>query len=84
MHRNSTNVLTKQERIAALAKQSPEMAFTSLAYLMDIDWLKGRQTEDCQRPLQPSREEYGPMVLPPSALTNQRAATEAEPKVAWT
>ena len=40
MHRNSTNVSTKQERIAALAKQSPEMAFTSLAYLMDIDWLK--------------------------------------------
>jgi len=33
-------VLTKQERIAALAKQSPQMAFTSLAYLMDIDWLK--------------------------------------------
>ena len=31
---------TKQERIAALAKQSPQMAFTSLAYLMDIDWLK--------------------------------------------
>ena len=23
-----------------MAKQSPEMAFTSLAYLMDIDWLK--------------------------------------------
>jgi group II intron reverse transcriptase/maturase len=40
MHRNSTNVSTKQKRIAALAKQSPEMAFTSLAYLMDIDWLK--------------------------------------------
>jgi len=40
MHRNSESVLTKQERIAALAKQSPEMAFTSLAYLMDIDWLK--------------------------------------------
>ena len=40
MHRNSENVSTKQERIAALAKQSPEMAFTSLAYLMDIDWLK--------------------------------------------
>ena len=40
MHRNSTIVSTKQERIAALAKQSPEMAFTSLAYLMDIDWLK--------------------------------------------
>lgn len=40
MHRNSTIVSTKQERIAALAKQSAQMAFTSLAYLMDIDWLK--------------------------------------------
>ena len=40
MHRNSQNVSTKQERIAALAKQSPQMAFTSLAYLMDINWLK--------------------------------------------
>lgn len=40
MHRNSTSVSTKQERIAALAKQSPSMAFTSLAYLMDMDWLK--------------------------------------------
>jgi RNA-directed DNA polymerase len=40
MHRNSTIVSTKQERIATLAKQSPQMAFTSLAYLMDMDWLK--------------------------------------------
>ena len=40
MHRNSTDVSTKQERIAELAKQSPQMAFTSLAYLMDIDWLR--------------------------------------------
>lgn len=40
MPRNSESVSTKQERIARLAKQSPEMAFTSLAYLMDIDWLK--------------------------------------------
>jgi len=40
MPRNSINVSTKQERIAALAKQSPEMAFTSLAYVMDLDWLK--------------------------------------------
>jgi RNA-directed DNA polymerase len=40
MPRNSTDVSTKQERIAELAKQSPQMAFTSLAYLMDIDWLK--------------------------------------------
>src|SRR5262245_24219124 len=40
MHRNSVTVSTKQERIAGLAKQSPQMAFISLAYLMDIDWLK--------------------------------------------
>lgn len=40
MHRNSMSVSTKRERIAALAEQSPQMAFTSLAYLMDIDWLK--------------------------------------------
>ena len=40
MHRNSSDVSTKQERIAELAKQSSQMAFTSLAYLMDIDWLK--------------------------------------------
>src|SRR5438045_7777183 len=40
MHRNSTIVSTKQERIAGLAKQAPQMAFTSLAYLMDLDWLK--------------------------------------------
>src|SRR4051812_3211420 len=40
MLRNSTSVSTKQERIAELAKQSPQMAFTSLAYLLDIEWLK--------------------------------------------
>jgi RNA-directed DNA polymerase len=40
MHRNSTTVSTKQERLAALAKQAPQRAFTSLAHLMDIDWLK--------------------------------------------
>ena len=40
MHRNSEDVYTKQRRIAFLARQSPEMAFTSIAYLMDIDWLK--------------------------------------------
>ena len=40
MPRNSEDVLTKQRRIAYLAMQSPEMGFTSLAYLMDLDWLK--------------------------------------------
>jgi len=32
-------VLPKQQRIAELARRSPQMGFTSLAYLMDIDWL---------------------------------------------
>ena len=40
MPRNSATVSTKQQRIAALAKQSPQMGFTSLAYLMDLDWLQ--------------------------------------------
>lgn len=39
MHRNSSTVSTKQQRVATLAKQSPQMGFTSLAYLMDSDWL---------------------------------------------
>jgi len=39
MHRNSTTVLTKQQRVANLARQSPQMGFTSLAHQMDIDWL---------------------------------------------
>jgi RNA-directed DNA polymerase len=34
------DVSTKQERIAELARQSPEMGFTSLAYFIDIEWLK--------------------------------------------
>jgi len=33
-------VSTRQQRIAELAKQSPQMGFTSLAYFMDIDWLR--------------------------------------------
>ena len=39
MHRNSSTVSTKQQRLAKLARQSPQMGFTSLAHLMDIDWL---------------------------------------------
>ena len=34
------DISTKLERIAKLAKQSPQMAFTSLAHYIDIDWLK--------------------------------------------
>jgi RNA-directed DNA polymerase len=37
---NSKDVSTKQQRIAMLAKRSPQMGFTSLAYLMDVDWLR--------------------------------------------
>jgi RNA-directed DNA polymerase len=34
------DVLTKRRRIAWLAGQSPEMGFTSLSHLIDMDWLK--------------------------------------------
>jgi RNA-directed DNA polymerase len=37
---NSENVSTKQQRIAEMARRSPQMGFTSLAYLMDIAWLE--------------------------------------------
>ncbi len=40
MPRNSSTVSPKQQRIAQLAEQSPQMSFTSLAYLMDLDWLR--------------------------------------------
>lgn len=39
MSQNPQSVFTKQQRIAQLAKQSPQMSFTSLAYHMDLDWL---------------------------------------------
>ena len=32
-------VSTRQQRIAELAKQSPQMGFTSLAHHIDLDWL---------------------------------------------
>lgn len=32
-------VLTKQQRIAELAKQSPQLGFTSLNHHLDLDWL---------------------------------------------
>src|SRR5713226_32326 len=32
-------VFTKQQRIAELAKQSPQMGFTSLAHHIDLRWL---------------------------------------------
>jgi RNA-directed DNA polymerase len=37
---NLDTVSTRQQRIATLAKQSPQMGFTSLAYHIDLDWLR--------------------------------------------
>jgi RNA-directed DNA polymerase len=34
------NISPKIERIAALAKQSPQMSFTTLAHYIDTDWLR--------------------------------------------
>lgn len=36
---SSSTVSTKLERIAKLAREAPDMAFTSLAHHIDIDWL---------------------------------------------
>lgn len=36
----SRTVYTKQQRIAALAKQLPDVSFTSLAYHIDEEWMK--------------------------------------------
>jgi group II intron reverse transcriptase/maturase len=36
---NPDTVLTKQRRIAFLAAESPQMAFTSLNHYLDLDWL---------------------------------------------
>src|SRR3984893_13227348 len=33
-------VSTRRQRLAALARQSPPMGFTSLAYFIDLDWLR--------------------------------------------
>jgi len=40
MQSNLDNVLTKQQRIAELAQRLPELAFTSLAYHIDLHWLE--------------------------------------------
>ena len=32
-------VSTRQQRIAEIAREKPEMVFTSLAHLIDIPWL---------------------------------------------
>jgi group II intron reverse transcriptase/maturase len=37
---NLEDVFTKQRRIALLAAESPQMAFTSLNHYLDIDWLR--------------------------------------------
>jgi RNA-directed DNA polymerase len=36
----SVDVSTKLERVAKLAREAPDMAFRSLAHLIDIDWLR--------------------------------------------
>jgi RNA-directed DNA polymerase len=36
----STPISTKQQQIAELARKAPEMAFTTLAHHMDMDWMR--------------------------------------------
>ena len=37
---SSESVSTRQQRIAELAKQSPQMAFTTLNHYLDLAWLR--------------------------------------------
>lgn len=37
---SSDTIYTKRERIAQLARNAPDMAFTSLNHYLDLDWLK--------------------------------------------
>lgn len=37
---SSETISTKQQRIATLAKQSPQMAFTTLSHYLDLEWLR--------------------------------------------
>jgi RNA-directed DNA polymerase len=37
---SAENVSTKLERIAKFARQMPDVAFTTLAHHIDLDWLK--------------------------------------------
>ena len=54
-------VSTKQQRIAELAKQSPQMGFTSLNHHLDLDWLR--------------RPTTGRVRTVPRAWTDRRATT---------
>jgi hypothetical protein len=97
MLRNSTNVSTKQERIAALAKQSPLMAFTSLAHLMDIDWLKkayrrtrkdgaagvdGVTADEYEQDLGPYRKSFQESGLSPASKQSDPLASCKPPRLA--
>ena len=37
---SSETISTKQQRIATLAKQSPQLAFTTLSHHLDLAWLR--------------------------------------------
>jgi len=37
---SSVDISTKLERVAKLAREAPDMAFRSLAHLIDVDWLR--------------------------------------------
>ena len=42
------SVSTKQQRIAEMARQAPEMVFTSLSHHIDMDWLLRSLSQDPQ------------------------------------
>ena len=36
----SETISTRQQKIATLARQAPELSFTSLNHYLDLDWLR--------------------------------------------
>jgi len=67
MPSNLNSVLTKQQRIAELAQRLPELAFTSLAYHIDLQWLEEayhRTRKDVMNVIPKRFEKYGLTVHP--------------------
>jgi group II intron reverse transcriptase/maturase len=81
------NVLTKQRRIAELAKQRPDVSFTSLNHSLDVDWLREayRRLRKDSAPGQDGRmvAEYGKDLETnlPSLLDRAKSGTYVAPPV---
>ena len=67
-------VSTKQQRIAELAKRSPEVSFTSLNHYLDLEWL-----EAAYRRLRFNRHLYTGEDRAPAAAETQDVPAAEQP-----